>query len=847
MQAILSTVSTAIIPSTPAEPPAAPGWGYECYPGTLCVFPRCRLCCYKFEEGDDAIIVTSDYRLSAPFKYWFDERHFDEELNRPIWCCSAAFGWIRADERAIACHKKCTDMFAHLQPSVAFEAYIRQQDTLASMIDAGDENFSGLTVDDASFKNNLHRLHESTVRATVDETSTAENPAAGPAGEIAEQEKMKRPEGRLLTSSIYWYEPPGEAEDTRRLERTKRLLAPALKKAMDGKDRLPLDIWARIAGDLVHEYAICSLLNLDYAGNSQVSLADNIYATYVTIDGRKYVSRLTNSPGANNKLVINVKHRSPNDGLYIMEDHLGIRKVHISQNPPKYDDPKDRTTWWRVYPIGTYDGMLEFSSDGIKLQKVLCDNLFKNCSWSEPLSPMDLADMSFLYVDWEMPVSRLLPVTLNEDDCTGYSICWTWSATQRKKGAVLQIHAHRPGESLDFYNETVHDDEKLFWTYVPLNNGERVNELWRNRGRGYFDITFAFRTSLGRTLFVGPYSDSEFQRNGWNCVVKPSRTEPDRIWVDYLTADGDTVTRIVGPKRKQDPDGLPPVHATFAPAPSFQSVHSGPDTLFYSAASLDEVTEIVPCRMNNSPISRITGLLFRYQNGFEATVGSFRLDCAGEPIKTTESWGLFLGISKLNGVRYVGEVSVLPAEDQDGLWWEVYPWRGSVVWWFNRMESAIHHSDEDIIVKPNPEIGEAYKLEIENLGHGRSYSAQRNSMRASMRNSMRNSIPAEARALKPVEEIVIPVLAEAVIEDDLVSEYSSEIGDDCPEFDLRSSSDDSSDYNSDLCSDAGSDAGAEHYNFPVVEEPVKGGPDAAKEYQIGNFDWLSQDNRLTLS
>jgi hypothetical protein len=254
-------------------------------------------------------------------------------------------------------------MFSHLQPSVAFEAFIRQQDTLASMIDAGDENFSGLTVDDASFKNNLHRLHESTVRATVDETSPAENPAAGPAGEMAEPEKMKRPEGRLLTSSIYWYEPPGEAEDTRRLERTKRLLAPALKKAMDGKDRLPLDLWTRIAGELVHEYAICSLLNLEYTGNSQVSLADNIYATYVTIDGRKYVSRLTNSPGANNKLVINVKHRSPHDGLYIMEDHLGIRKVHISQNPPKYDDPKDRTTWWRVYPIGTYDGMLEFSSD----------------------------------------------------------------------------------------------------------------------------------------------------------------------------------------------------------------------------------------------------------------------------------------------------------------------------------------------------------------------------------------------------------------------------------------------------------------------------------------------------
>lgn len=69
----------------------------------------------------------------------------------------------------------------------------------------------------------------------------------------------------------------------------------------------------------------------------------------------------------------------------------------------------------------------------------------------------------------------------------------------------------------------------------------------------------------------------------------------------------------------------------------------------HTSASLVDVAQVVTCNAIESMASEqgracINGLLFRYKDGTERTVGRFRLDCAQPPIPFDESSRLWLGI-----------------------------------------------------------------------------------------------------------------------------------------------------------------------------------------------------------
>ena len=89
---------------------------------------------------------------------------------------------------------------------------------------------------------------------------------------------------------------------------------------------------------------------------------------------------------------------------------------------------------------------------------------------------------------------------------------------------------------------------------------------------------------------------------------------------------------------------------------------------FYSAASLQGVVEITPCRKRLKTHTAIVGLLFHYAGGSRACLGQFRMDWAEETLQVGHAQGvLHLGSSR--GARmspYLATLELVPRQTETG-------------------------------------------------------------------------------------------------------------------------------------------------------------------------------------
>jgi hypothetical protein len=82
----------------------------------------------------------------------------------------------------------------------------------------------------------------------------------------------------------------------------------------------------------------------------------------------------------------------------------------------------------------------------------------------------------------------MIPLSLNEPDCTGYSACWN---TFSRRGALVHLQAHRAGDAAQFYRTPELDQPWNLWTYIPVKNGERIAEVWCRKGRPASEVALA--------------------------------------------------------------------------------------------------------------------------------------------------------------------------------------------------------------------------------------------------------------------------------------------------------------------------------------------------------------------
>lgn len=107
-----------------------------------------------------------------------------------------------------------------------------------------------------------------------------------------------------------------------------------------------------VAEHLVPFYAIAALLSLsEIESYREIDACAKAWATYVNIDGIRYVRTISNTPIPKGEVVWDAVSPGMRDVLYLVEDHLGIRQVTTNPGAPQFPNERLKSTWWRSVPL----------------------------------------------------------------------------------------------------------------------------------------------------------------------------------------------------------------------------------------------------------------------------------------------------------------------------------------------------------------------------------------------------------------------------------------------------------------------------------------------------------------
>ncbi|QPC70477.1 hypothetical protein HYE68_001229 [Fusarium pseudograminearum] len=159
----------------------------------------------------------------------------------------------------------------------------------------------------------------------------------------------------LVAAGNYTFDPPGH-EKSRRSHRIIRLLAPKLRDQL--QIRLPDEILMPIAGLLVHKCAAITAEEQSLGTNvseSTVELAQDLYVSYTTVDGIRYVKSLDNAVSKlcdQDCLRLLNKQGEPIHKIWIAEDYRGIRFVKLCSADASFAGPTPiAKSWWRAISV----------------------------------------------------------------------------------------------------------------------------------------------------------------------------------------------------------------------------------------------------------------------------------------------------------------------------------------------------------------------------------------------------------------------------------------------------------------------------------------------------------------
>ncbi|KAJ4312148.1 hypothetical protein N0V84_010084 [Fusarium piperis] len=525
-------------------------------------------------------------------------------------------------------------------------------------------------------------------------------------------ERLGLTPAEYLPALAYSYEPP-KWDERRRRELVRFRLQQALKRNLG---RLPTEAWDYVAQDLVCEFATVAIPPVEPKAVFTIDPLEAVWAKYVEIDGVEYVKSLSNEQNPGGRLLWD-KPKSPTGHvLYIAEDHLGINEI---TNSPKVAQPaQSRTvsTWWRTV-LAKDSSMIDFETDGVKLRSFSATALLPQVQWPYPMSPDEINGMSLYYTMLNRD-AKLLPVDLNTPDTIGYSVGWCYGC--------VYLHAHKRGESMDFYHEVdarqtdmeielaavtdngrrgahaakvarISEESGIEWRYHPLNAGEAIEQLWIRQpqrlpgdddgddspfGPQYLwsdaphDIAIGLVTNQSRTLVSGVHCDRPNDRFPWRCIARSLTASPMRVFFSY-SLDG--INLFAAPKSNVGEDEPIPEDLYEEEPDNFYLF--GYD--FHTCASLANVAQVVACKATDEGKPRINGLLFRYRDGSERTIGRFRLDCVQPPLFFGESSALYLGIGRCDSPgpdEHVVDVRLSAPRDRGGLKWKKFLANESIQW-----------------------------------------------------------------------------------------------------------------------------------------------------------------------
>lgn len=189
------------------------------------------------------------------------------------------------------------------------------------------------------------------------------------------------------------------------------------------------------------------------------------------------------------------------------------------------------------------------------------------------------------------------------------------------------------------------------------------------------------KTSRDRILVLGPHLKMQ-PRTRLSILDLPCQERSSRVFFEKSPIGVRTIAF----------EGASPGRALSHPVNLPQTTHERVSTLqmpwFYSTASLLGVKEIVPCERYIGVQRNIIGLLLRYSDGHEASLGQVRLDCLAAPKQVIGHTSFWLGFSADRYGRYVVHLELSRGAHDGNLCWVEIRYDDSVDWWF-----SYHHSD----------------------------------------------------------------------------------------------------------------------------------------------------------
>lgn len=273
---------------------------------------------------------------------------------------------------------------------------------------------------------------------------------------------------------------------------------------------------------------------------------------------------------------------------------------------------------------------------------------------------------------------------------TGYSACWN--------NRVVTIHAHTIADGMSFIWPVASLDN-FVWLYMPLDVDEKMEELWKLQHKkqatlivciSSFDSTdrisdnSQFKTDKGRVWMLGPRPMSGTR---WTLtLIDQRRPGTNRI---YFESSPLGVHKLAF-ESPQPVERQPLI----VPAPtSWHPKTAAGQGYFHSSAELSSVEEVTPCRHIVDGQVIVTGLLLRYSTGRQACVGQVRLDWLGRPLQVDMCQTLWLGFSLEKGGMCVTALGLSRPESQKPMTFLDVPFRGSIDWWFSRMQCQVFYQN----------------------------------------------------------------------------------------------------------------------------------------------------------
>ncbi|RBQ76619.1 hypothetical protein FVER14953_00283 [Fusarium verticillioides] len=482
---------------------------------------------------------------------------------------------------------------------------------------------------------------------------------------------------------------PFPSFEANRLRRLKKMFAEEFMTNIGG--RLPLEVCENIGRYCLRDYA-ARLFKDTWEKKSHFGTKDanfrvakpyDVWAQHIEFEGIQYIKSLsTTRRNESDTKLLGAAHGT-HVNIYYAEDLLGIREVIVTEDDDTPLTQEEGLTWVVNRRIAL-PFWFKSKSDGLKLRGLAItrteklDANYQQKRWAHLPVHLDACRLaSPLVCDSEVSTEPIRAVDWNLPGCRGYSI-------------LIDMHCvcdiipnNTGGPSSQFMD--VDNKHQGAWVYIPIDEDERVTELWVRSGRFprvYSSFakcrSLVIRTSKGRSFALGSNIESRSTTN-YECMftyygiakllsTQPSRmlyckARPSRFWVCFNPARNLNQRRI-----------------DFSlPKPSKPTAFTGKQFLS-SVAELRDVRMIAVCRNRKSYVGEeVVGLLLTYADGRQRCLGHIRLDHMDAPLMVT-SGNIWLGSDKADNeplpegfwprtkkIKWVGVEKPFPDENREYL------------------------------------------------------------------------------------------------------------------------------------------------------------------------------------